>query len=67
MARTHASYDPRVRDQVDYQCGLIEDFGQDDEGTDSRFDVVCALEVVEHTADHLLFLQHCARLLRPNG
>jgi 2-polyprenyl-6-hydroxyphenyl methylase/3-demethylubiquinone-9 3-methyltransferase len=32
-----------------------------------RFDVVLALEIVEHVADVDLFLSSCARLLKPNG
>src|SRR3712207_8649552 len=32
-----------------------------------RFDVVLAMEVIEHVVDHRLFLQTCAALARPNG
>lgn len=32
-----------------------------------RFDVVLAMEVIEHVADHRLFLQTCAGLTGPNG
>ena len=31
------------------------------------FDIVCALEVVEHVADYKLFLESCAELTRPGG
>jgi 2-polyprenyl-6-hydroxyphenyl methylase/3-demethylubiquinone-9 3-methyltransferase len=36
-----------------------------DEGR--RFDLVCAMEVVEHVADQGQFLQDCAALVRPGG
>lgn len=32
-----------------------------------NFDVVCCLEVIEHVADHTLFLKHACRVLRPGG
>lgn len=32
-----------------------------------RFDLVCALEVVEHVADQPAFLETCARLVGPGG
>jgi 2-polyprenyl-6-hydroxyphenyl methylase / 3-demethylubiquinone-9 3-methyltransferase len=32
-----------------------------------RFDLVCAMEVVEHVADQERFLQDCAALVRPGG
>ena len=32
-----------------------------------RFDLVCAMEVVEHVADQGQFLQDCAALVRPGG
>jgi 2-polyprenyl-3-methyl-5-hydroxy-6-metoxy-1,4-benzoquinol methylase len=42
--------------------------GDGDDGSgDARYDVVCALEVVEHVGDHALFLKCIARLLRPGG
>lgn len=34
---------------------------------DRRFDLVCAMEVVEHVADQEGFLQACAALVRPGG
>jgi 2-polyprenyl-6-hydroxyphenyl methylase/3-demethylubiquinone-9 3-methyltransferase len=32
-----------------------------------HFDVVCALEVIEHVNDQPLFLKDCARLVKPGG
>jgi 2-polyprenyl-6-hydroxyphenyl methylase/3-demethylubiquinone-9 3-methyltransferase len=47
---------------VDYRCGTVE-------GLDARerFDVVLAMEVVEHVADLGLFLDRCASLMKPDG
>jgi 2-polyprenyl-6-hydroxyphenyl methylase/3-demethylubiquinone-9 3-methyltransferase len=45
---------------VDYRRGVIEDLGSDE-----RFDVVLAMEVVEHVANVGLFLDRCAMLLAP--
>lgn len=33
----------------------------------AQFDIVCALEIVEHVADIDLFIKHCARVLKPDG
>lgn len=35
--------------------------------TGAQFDIVLALEIVEHVADVDLFLQSCARLVKPGG
>jgi 2-polyprenyl-6-hydroxyphenyl methylase/3-demethylubiquinone-9 3-methyltransferase len=35
--------------------------------TGARYDIVLALEVVEHVADVALFLESCGRLLKPDG
>ena len=48
---------------VDYRHMLPETLA----GTDACFDVVLALEVVEHVADVPLFLKSCARLVAPGG
>lgn len=48
---------------IDYRCGTVEALA--DEG--ARFDVITALEVVEHVADVDLFLASLARLLATDG
>lgn len=34
---------------------------------DNSFDIVTAVEVMEHIHDHLTFLKECFRVLKPNG
>jgi 2-polyprenyl-6-hydroxyphenyl methylase/3-demethylubiquinone-9 3-methyltransferase len=48
---------------IDYVQGTAEDLVAARE----RFDLVLAMEVVEHVADVTLFVQSCAALVRPNG
>lgn len=49
--------------EVDYRSDTAETLA----GTGERFDLVLAMEVIEHVADHRLFLQTCAKLAGPNG
>jgi 2-polyprenyl-6-hydroxyphenyl methylase/3-demethylubiquinone-9 3-methyltransferase len=49
--------------EIEYRCETAESLADAGE----RFDVVIALEVVEHVADASLFLQECARLVAPGG
>lgn len=59
-ARAHA------REQglaIDYRCAGAEALAEAGE----RFDVVLNMEVVEHVADVGLFLDACAKLVRPGG
>jgi 2-polyprenyl-6-hydroxyphenyl methylase/3-demethylubiquinone-9 3-methyltransferase len=48
---------------VDYRATTAEALA--DEG--ERFDVVLAMEVVEHVADLSLFVKRCAEMVRPGG
>lgn len=48
---------------IDYRVATAEGFVQ----SGSRFDIVLALEIVEHVADIDLFLEVCARLVAPGG
>lgn len=48
---------------IDYRCTSAEALAQ----TNDRFDVVLALEIVEHVADLELFLKSAVNLLKPNG
>jgi 2-polyprenyl-6-hydroxyphenyl methylase/3-demethylubiquinone-9 3-methyltransferase len=48
---------------VDYRCSTIEALAEDGE----KFDVVLAMEVVEHVAFPNVFLDRCADLVNPGG
>lgn len=60
VAQTHAD-EAGVR--VDYRQGTAEELADAGE----RFDVVLALEVVEHVADVGLFLRRAGEMVNPNG
>jgi 2-polyprenyl-6-hydroxyphenyl methylase/3-demethylubiquinone-9 3-methyltransferase len=47
---------------IDYRCTTVEEVDPRE-----RFDIVLAMEVVEHVADIGLFLSRCAAMLKPNG
>jgi 2-polyprenyl-6-hydroxyphenyl methylase/3-demethylubiquinone-9 3-methyltransferase len=48
---------------VDYRATVAEELADDGE----RFDVVLAMEVVEHVADVSLFVKRCAEMVKPGG
>jgi 2-polyprenyl-6-hydroxyphenyl methylase/3-demethylubiquinone-9 3-methyltransferase len=48
---------------VDYRATTAEALADEDE----RFDVVLAMEVVEHVADLALFIGRCAKMVGPGG
>jgi len=47
---------------VDYRCTTVEAMDQRE-----RFDIVLAMEVVEHVTSIGMFVSHCAAMLNPNG
>ncbi len=59
-ARRHAAESGLA---IDYRAGTVEMLAA--EG--AQFDLVVAMEVVEHVADVPLFLRACAQVLRPDG
>jgi 2-polyprenyl-6-hydroxyphenyl methylase/3-demethylubiquinone-9 3-methyltransferase len=59
-ARRHAA---KSELSIDYRCAIAEDLAKAGE----RFDVVLAMEVVEHVADVPLFVQLCASMVAPGG
>lgn len=60
IARAHAAAADLA---IDYQVTTVEELA----ATGARFDVITALEVVEHVADPALFVASLARLLSPGG
>lgn len=58
VARDHA-----VQSQlaIDYQCRPIEDYDQ------PAFDIICCMEMLEHVDRPSQVIEHCARLLKPDG
>src|SRR5256885_16696015 len=47
---------------IDYRCTTVEEIDPRE-----RFDIVLAMEVVEHVTDVGMFLNHCATMLKPGG
>jgi 2-polyprenyl-6-hydroxyphenyl methylase/3-demethylubiquinone-9 3-methyltransferase len=48
---------------IDYRCSTAEELAEAGEA----FDIVLAMEVVEHVADVPLFVQSCATMVKPGG
>ena len=48
---------------IDYRTGTAEALAD----TGERFDLVLAMEVVEHVADVALFVKRCAEMVKPGG
>jgi 2-polyprenyl-6-hydroxyphenyl methylase / 3-demethylubiquinone-9 3-methyltransferase len=48
---------------IDYRASAAEDLADAGE----RFDIVLAMEVVEHVADMPLFVKRCAEMVKPGG
>jgi len=59
-ARAHAAGQGLA---IDYRAGTPEDLA----AAGNRYDVVLALEIVEHVADRRAFIGTCAELARPGG
>jgi 2-polyprenyl-6-hydroxyphenyl methylase/3-demethylubiquinone-9 3-methyltransferase len=47
---------------IDYRCTTVEEMD-----VRERFDIVLAMEVVEHVSDIGMFLNRCAAMLKPGG
>ncbi len=58
-ARLHAD---KGHLSIDYRCTTVEDMDARE-----RFDIVLAMEVVEHVSDVGMFLSRCATMLKPGG
>src|SRR3984957_5592873 len=59
-ARRHAA---ETGAKLAYRMGTVEDLAAEQR----RFDVVCAMEVIEHTADPKRFVAVAASLVKPGG
>lgn len=59
-AKLHAAASDLV---IDYRCTTAEALADAGE----RFDIVLAMEVVEHVADVPLFVRRCAEMVKPDG
>src|SRR6201991_2380035 len=59
VAKLHAE---RGHLSIDYRCTTVEEIDPRE-----RFDIVLAMEVVEHVVDVGVFLKRCAAMLKPNG
>ncbi|QDM15224.1 bifunctional 2-polyprenyl-6-hydroxyphenol methylase/3-demethylubiquinol 3-O-methyltransferase UbiG [Tardiphaga sp. vice352] len=59
VAKLHAE---RAQLSIDYRCTTVEELDPLE-----RFDIVLAMEVVEHVVDVGAFLNRCALLLKPGG
>lgn len=60
VARRHAA---QMDLQIDYRATTAEALSDGNE----RFDVVLAMEVVEHVADMPLFVRRCGEMVQPGG
>jgi 2-polyprenyl-6-hydroxyphenyl methylase/3-demethylubiquinone-9 3-methyltransferase len=60
VAKLHAS---KAGVAVDYRCTTAEALADAGE----RFDIVLAMEVVEHVTDVGLFVRRCAEMVKPGG
>jgi 2-polyprenyl-6-hydroxyphenyl methylase/3-demethylubiquinone-9 3-methyltransferase len=58
IAKAHASSEQL---SIEYQCILVEEFEHE------VFDAITCMEMLEHVQNPSLVLEHCRRLLRPNG
>ncbi|KAI0566429.1 Methyltransferase [Gracilaria domingensis] len=65
VARQHAAKDPEISstDVLRYREAAVEDVVNAGES----FDVVLALEIIEHVAEPAKFLKHCSSLVREGG
>lgn len=60
IAKTHAQ---KNNLKINYLASSAEDLAQ----TNQQFDVVLALEIIEHVSDIELFIKSCGKLVKPNG
>jgi 2-polyprenyl-6-hydroxyphenyl methylase/3-demethylubiquinone-9 3-methyltransferase len=67
-ARRHSQLDPAVASAIDYRGGwTVEQLAKELSRTETQFDVICLLEVIEHVTDVDSILDAVSSLLKPNG
>lgn len=52
---------------INYQTKSAEDLAQELTHNNEKFDIILALEIIEHVADVEKFIEACYKLLKPNG
>ncbi|KAJ3411347.1 hypothetical protein HDV05_002368 [Chytridiales sp. JEL 0842] len=70
MATLHARSDPLLPSQPTYRAITAEKHVEEIQQLgieENQYDVVCALEILEHVTDPGAFVKSCAELLKPNG
>jgi 2-polyprenyl-6-hydroxyphenyl methylase/3-demethylubiquinone-9 3-methyltransferase len=60
IAKTHAQ---KMELKIDYRATTAEDLA----ASGAQFDIVTALEIVEHVTDPSVFLTDCAKMVKPGG
>ncbi|CAG8707960.1 10162_t:CDS:2, partial [Ambispora leptoticha] len=68
VAKLHAKKDPALfigPGSLDYRCTTVEQLLKEE--NESRFDLVCAMEIIEHVDDSKEFIKACAGLVKPDG
>ena len=68
-ARKHSGLNASTK-SVEYFHSTVEEFSalvQEGAGDEMKFDIVCALEIIEHVADPLHFLTECSNVVRTDG
>lgn len=53
--------------EIDYQAKPVEELSQSLTKDTQKYDVVLALEIIEHVADPILFIEHCLKCLKKDG
>ncbi|CED82458.1 hexaprenyldihydroxybenzoate methyltransferase [Phaffia rhodozyma] len=64
LAQSHAALDPMLDARLEYRHQTAEQLLEEQRGS---FDVVCALEVLEHVDEPRAFLNDLAGLVKPGG
>lgn len=66
QAQIHSQLDPKLEGKLKYRNCNIEDLSSQPEHIEA-YDGLVASEVLEHIQDVEGFLQHCTRVIKPNG